>query len=154
LVFAAAAGVALAACGGGGHKATTSTSVPSTSASAGSATTSGSSDIAVFCQQLATFANDSSSAGSDTALAQARTDYTKVVADADAITNPPAAISSAMRSAIDDVHAVNTWVQTQATEAELNGSSVPGAVAKPFNDLQTQGKTIETYAKAHCTGFP
>ena len=153
LALAAAAMVSLGACGGSSHKAATSTTVSSTTASTGSAAASGSSGSA-FCQQFTTFAEASTAAGGDTTLAQARTDYATVVTDADAITGPPAAISSDMQSAVVDVRAINTWVQTQATQAELNGTAVPAAVAAPFNDLQSKGQTIDNYAKAHCPSFP
>lgn len=106
--------------------------------------------VATFCGQVSTVESDISSVTSITSLASAKTSFAKVTADTKAITNPPAAIRSDALALVSDIQQINTWLDTQATQSDLNGNSAPPAIAGPFNDLNTRGTAVDTWAKAHC----
>lgn len=141
--------LALGACGGSSNSSkssnSTSTSSPTSSAPAG-----GAESKSPFCQSLGNFLTAASTAFNDSTLADLKRDFPNVVSTAHALNPAPAELRQTVSKTIADVEHLNTWIQTQATQKDLNANSVPSAIKGPYNDLQTQAKTLAAYAKSPC----
>lgn len=95
--------------------------------------------------------SDFQAALSDTpSLSEARREFAQLVKDSEAATNPPAAISGDVQALVSDIGKFNTWLDTQATQADLSGSKVPSAIATTFSDLRTRADAVDSWTKAHC----
>lgn len=112
--------------------------------------------ISLVCTQLSTIFYDLQSAGYDTtpgfpsSLSDVRRDFADLVEDSKAITSPPAAIRSDIKSVVSDFKQIDSWVRTQATKAELSDNNIPFEVARPFNDLKVKLKALKSWAASNC----
>jgi hypothetical protein len=137
--------LALGACGGSTSKGSSSASSPSSSAAAG-----GTVSTSAFCSSMSNFINSFKTAFSDSTLADTKRDFPKVVSTAQALNPAPANLRTSVSNTNADLVRINAWVQTQATQKDLNGNSVPSVIKGPFSDLQTQTKTLSSYATGTC----
>jgi hypothetical protein len=112
--------------------------------------------ISLVCTELSTINYDLQAASYDTtpgfpsSLTDVRRDFADLVQDSKAITSPPAAIRSDVRSLVSDLKQINTWVRKSATMAELTGSGIPSVFAYPFQDLKVRVKALNSWAAANC----
>jgi hypothetical protein len=132
--------LALGACGG-----SSKSSSPSSSAAAG-----GTAPKSAFCQSLSNFLSSAYTAFNDSTLSDIKRDFPKVVSTAKTLNPAPATLRQAASKTTGDVEQLDTWVQTQATQQDLNANNIPGAIKGPYTDLQTQAKTLSSYAKNTC----
>jgi hypothetical protein len=137
LAAAAAFGTLLGACSSS-HRAAapTTTTVPAASGS--------------FCRSLTKTLDGLETATSQSQLADIRRDFPKALAEAEAMTSVPASLAGVIPGLIGDLKAVNSWLQTEATQADLSSNKVPAAIAKPFSDLEAKGATVIAYAQKDC----
>jgi hypothetical protein len=105
-----------------------------------------------MCGDLSDLHNIFAQVGYDQSLAATRTDLGRLVttAGADLAQGPPAAISKAVAAVVADLKVVNDWVQTKATQSELDNNQQPADVKNHFNDVGKQYKTIDSWSAKHC----
>lgn len=105
-----------------------------------------------MCGDLSDLHNLFAQVGYDESLATTRTDFAKLVstATADLEQGPPAAVSRAVAAVVGDLKVVDQWVQTKATQSDLDNNEQPSNVKNHFNDVGTQYKTIDKWSTKNC----
>lgn len=153
---------ALAGCGssGGGKSGPTSsaatsgaTGASSPAATSGGTATGAASADAAFCTTLGDYARKFKALSFDSDLAGIKKELPPLVdSGKSAAASAPAEIKSDVQALVGDIAALNQWIQTKATSKQLNGSSVPAEVAKPFGDLQQRLPKLQSWYSKNCKG--
>lgn len=128
----------------------------SKSSSAGSSTGGSKTPLSktTFCSRAVTFGESINTAGSDTTVNQAKRDWPKVLTDAKALRPAPSGVGTPVNDMISDLQQVINWLDTKGTNQALNGKSVPSAIKKPFDNMQSSAKQMASWEKQNCEGTP
>lgn len=158
LAVAGVTAVMLAGCGSSGGsagKSPDSASGGATVSAAGAAGSSGGvTSSAAFCTPLGDYARKfkNLSLGSSDLSAVKKQLPPLVDSGKQAANGAPSEIKGDVTALVGDISAINTWVQTKATEKDLSGENVPAGVAKPFTDLEKRLPTLASWYAKNCKG--
>ncbi len=136
----------------------TNASTPSTGPSTSGSPSAGGSastvtNASAYCTTLGDYARQFKQSGINGKLVKIKRDLPKLVANGKGVVSgAPDEIKVDVLAFVADISALNTWIQTKATQKALDGSSIPPAIAGPFNDLQKRGPKLKTWYGAHCNG--
>lgn len=103
-----------------------------------------------FCKALVGTLTALQAATSQSKLASVKRDFPRALAEAEHLKGAPSSLASDIPGLVSDLKAVNSWLQTRATQADLSSSTIPSAIAKPLKDLQVRGAAILGYAQKSC----
>lgn len=141
--------------GGGGTKradATTSTTSPAERIASTKST-----GLSDFCHRLTDLTTATGQVGLQTQLAQVKSKLAATARQAndDMLAGVPAGSGLfAQLLALDhDMQAVNAWVQTKATQTDLDQNRQPPDVQASFNDLGVQFRALQAWSNKSCKAF-
>lgn len=105
-----------------------------------------------MCNDLSDLHNLFAQVGFDTTLAAVKRDFGNLVATArkDLSVQPPKAVAAPVERLVVDLTAVYQWVQTTATQKDLNDNTMPPSVKTHFDDVGTQYKQIDSWSAKNC----
>ena len=161
-VAATIGAVVLTGCSGGAgskHQAaatstttTTGAMTPAEQAAAGKTIS-----LAAFCGRENVLFQSTAQIGTATQLSEVKARMASVaqLMDVAAVGGTPAGSNLfPILLALDhDMQTVNQWIQTKATQADLNHDSQPADVQSRFNDLGAQFRTLQSWATPHCKAY-
>ena len=143
----------LAACGGSSHPAAAPGTQPAASVPAGHPLTA-----SVFCDRLNDLTDATGKVGIDTRLADVRRDFPQLVRAAGSLGAVVAPVGSGLQPALGtlgpDARTVNRWIQSQATQKDLDHNHQPAAVSTPFARLRSSIGSVEQWATRNCDSGP
>jgi hypothetical protein len=110
-----------------------------------------------FCGRVQDLTNATAEVGTVTKLDQVRAQMTAATKLADqAVTEgtPKGSNTYLALLALDtDLRVVNTWIQTQATQAQLDDNTQPTQVHLHFVDLGVQFRALNAWSSPNCEAF-
>ena len=156
------AAMMVAACGGGSSStSTTSTTAPpvTTTATAGPASAASGSPTATtapvnsFCAELGDYGRQFKSAVADGQLASLKGSLAAVVDKGKKVLpQAPPTVRDDLTGLTSDLSQFNNFVQTKATQKDLDGGAPPPELAQPLADLSVRGTAVKTWYKQNCNG--
>lgn len=107
---------------------------------------------AQMCGDLSDLHNLFAQVGYDGSLAATRSDLSRLVATAEKVraAHPPQAVTAAVTALAADLKAVDRWVQTKATQSQLESNALPASVKGRFDDVGNQYKKIDSWSAKNC----
>jgi hypothetical protein len=141
--------------GGGGNKQARSTTTTTTPAERVASTKVA--DPREFCSRLSAVITSTAQIGTETQLAQVKKDlgYVSQQLDADLLDGTPVGSGTfpAYLALDNDMRAVNAWIQTKATQDDLDHNRQPADVRARFNDLGVQFRALQAWSTPKCKAF-
>lgn len=156
-MLALAVGAAcLSGCsGGGGPKqaaVTTTTTTPAERLASGKTVS-----LAAFCGRVTFLVQTTAQIGTATQLSEVKARMGSVAQLMDVATDGGTPAGSGLFPTVlaldNDMQSVNHWIQTEATQDDLNHDSQPPAVQARFNDLGVQFRALQAWSTPHCKAF-
>jgi len=148
-VLAAALVLAFGACGATKHPATSPTTLAAVPQQAGPTI-----PAAKFCSHISTLDDATSAVGVDTSLPAVRRDLAKAVTTAESTrsggTPPDSGMYAILAALTRDLQTVNSWVQTEATQRDLDTDNQPASVKSSFDDLGPRFRSIQAWSARYC----
>lgn len=141
----------LAACSGGGaHHSSGQTNPAETLPSRVKLTP----QVVEFCNRASDLTNATAQVGVASKLPAVKAAMTAAVAAAgDAVNYPPppgSGMGPVVQAIDSDLTSVNRWVQTEATQSDLDHNQQPPAVANRFQDLGPRFRTLQAWSGVNC----
>jgi len=170
LAVAVTAVVLVAGCGSSSQPAANSTApppspAPSTSTTPTAAAVPGSGTVTSgspsptsvaatgFCTALGDYGRKFKTVLAGGQLATVKGQLPPVVAEGNTVAaQAPSTIRGDLGGLAADLSAFNTFVQTTATQQDLDSSTVPPQIAQPLADLQVKGTVVKTWYQDNCHG--
>lgn len=144
----------VAACSGGGAPKSVA---PTTTTPAERIASSKTASLGDFCGRLTDLTTATAEVGVVSRLAQVRSRLSAATSLADQATTagtPRGSNTYSMLLALDgDLRIVNAWVQTDATQTDLDRNRQPENVKQRFVDMGVQFRDLQAWSDENCQAF-
>ena len=152
-VVAAVIAVSMTAGGcGSGSRSGAPAAADRSGAAAGHPVPAGSVDD--FCNGLDQLNSTEQQVGLDRRLASVRTDLRKSAAEADAVVSAGVpdrpGIQPFLGRLVSDLRSMSAWLDTRATQADLDADRVPPDVRRSIDDMGYDFRQLQQWAGANC----
>lgn len=149
--------IAVGACSSGHARETTPSSVPASAVAQRAAA------VKEFCDRIGQLTDATGGVGVDARLAAVRRDFPELVKSSrnlaagdlpDVGVPPGSTLTTTIARMATDAPVVNAWVQTRASQRDLDANAEPAGIAGPLAELRAGIAAVERWSATNCPAGP